>query len=329
MKVVPILIVLFYWFLCTSSLEVYVHMMPWFETKDTNNGTWGQHWTMANDNPDNIIDGKQDIASFYHPKIGPYASGDPDVIDWQLGVMKAAGIAGVFIDWPGTTEAYDYPKNKENCEAIIEGTERAGLKFAIVYEDNNLKLASVPDVTGQAVADMEYIQNNYFTKDNYVMVNGAPLLMDFGPQVVLWKQWDDVLAPLDPKPTFLTLWNQHQQGGTYCQGEFAWVSVDFMQGLERWWVRIIFRLGTTNGTRLGTLRKMFRSRSELPTQVFNRFTPTGDGPVRGTSSTMVPKPSNKPGIWPCNILTSYRFALGTTTQKVPLLNLQRSTTPPS
>ncbi|KAJ3628844.1 hypothetical protein MTP99_013282 [Tenebrio molitor] len=226
--------------------EVFVHMMPWFETKETNNGTWGQHWTMVNDNPDNVTDGKQDIASFYHPEIGAYASGDPDVIDWQLGVMKAAGISGVFIDWPGTTEAYDYPKNKENCEAIIEGTERNGLKFAIVYEDNNLDLAAVPDKIGQAQADMEYLQTNYFTKDNYVFVDDTPLLMDFGPQVLKREQWDEVFEPLDPKPSFLTLWNQHQEGGQYCNGEFAWVWVDFIDGLDRWYVtqRVPIKVGT-------------------------------------------------------------------------------------
>ncbi|XP_063911387.1 glycoprotein endo-alpha-1,2-mannosidase-like [Zophobas morio] len=185
--------------------EIYVHMMPWFETKETNNGTWGQHWTMANRNPDNIVDGVPEIASFYHPEIGPYASGDPDVIDWQLGHMKAAGISGIFLDWPGTTDAYEYAKNKENAEAIIEGTKRAGLKFAVVYEDNNLNLAAVPDKIAQGQADMEYLQSNYFTEDNYLQVKDAPLLLDFGPQALHDAEWDEVLEPLDPKATFVTL----------------------------------------------------------------------------------------------------------------------------
>ncbi|KAJ3660971.1 hypothetical protein Zmor_005397 [Zophobas morio] len=226
--------------------EVYVHMMPWFETPETNNGTWGQHWTMVNDNPDNVTDGKQDIASFFHPEIGAYASSDPDVIDWQLGIMKAAGISGAFIDWPGTYEMYDYPQNKRNAEAIIEGIRRNGLKFAIVYEDNNLNLASVPDQIGQATIDMEYLQANYFNQDNYVYVDDGPLLMDFGPQVLHREDWDAVFTPLEPKPTFLTLWNQHQEGGAYCKGEFAWVWVDFIDGLDRWYVtqRVPVKVGT-------------------------------------------------------------------------------------
>ena len=135
--------------------DVYVHMMPWFETKESNGGTWGIHWTMANRNPDNVVDGKQDIASYYHPEIGAYASSDPDVIDWQTGHMKTAGIKGIFLDWPGTTEAFDYPKNRQNAEAIIDGIDRAGLQFAVVYEDNNLNLAGVGDKIGQGTTYLD------------------------------------------------------------------------------------------------------------------------------------------------------------------------------
>ena len=118
-------------------------MMPWFETKATGGGKWGIHWTMANRNPDKMVNGKHDIASFYHPLIGPYASGDPKVIDWQLGLMKLSGVTGVLIDWPGTSGKMDYAGNFRNCEAIIAATQRHGLQFAIVYEDHNLgKLSS-------------------------------------------------------------------------------------------------------------------------------------------------------------------------------------------
>ena len=113
-------------------------MMPWFETKATNGGKWGQHWTMASKNPDQMVGGKRSIASHYYPLIDLYASGDSKVIDWQLGLMKLSGVTGVLIDWPGTAHVYDYPTNLRNCEAIIAGTERHGLQFAIVYEDHNL-----------------------------------------------------------------------------------------------------------------------------------------------------------------------------------------------
>jgi hypothetical protein len=86
----------------TNTKKIFAHVMPWFESKTSNSGTWGQHWTMANQNPDVIgSDGKRQIAAHFYPLIGPYASGDTNVIEYQLLLMKLSGIDGVFIDWPG------------------------------------------------------------------------------------------------------------------------------------------------------------------------------------------------------------------------------------
>src|SRR6266849_6757025 len=76
----------------TETTKLYVHVMPWFDTK-ASQGSWGIHWTMANRNPD-IIDGsgRRQIASYYYPMIGPYASGDRDVVEYQLLLMKYAGV---------------------------------------------------------------------------------------------------------------------------------------------------------------------------------------------------------------------------------------------
>ncbi len=120
--------------------KVYAHMLPWFETpQSSSNGMWGTHWTMANQNP-NVMNasGQRQIASYYSPMIGPYASSDHDVIEYQLLLMKYAGLDGVLIDWPGTVNAYDYPNNLKNCEAIMALTAAVGLDFAIVYEDANV-----------------------------------------------------------------------------------------------------------------------------------------------------------------------------------------------
>ena len=74
----------------TNNQKVYVHYMPWFETPATS-GTnqWGQHWTMANENPNVILaNGRRQIASWFYPMIGPYDSDDRDVIDYHLLLMK-------------------------------------------------------------------------------------------------------------------------------------------------------------------------------------------------------------------------------------------------
>src|ERR1700761_7771345 len=78
----------------TNTIKVYAHYMPWFETPATSpDGKWGQHWTMANENPDIIgADGRRQIASYFYPMTGPYASSDRDIIDYQLLLMKYSGI---------------------------------------------------------------------------------------------------------------------------------------------------------------------------------------------------------------------------------------------
>ena len=75
--------------------------MAWFETPDTlGPGTWGWHWTMENRDPEYVnAASHRQIASHYYPRIGPYASRDRAVIEWQLRLMRLAGISGILIDW--------------------------------------------------------------------------------------------------------------------------------------------------------------------------------------------------------------------------------------
>ena len=68
-----------------------VHFMPWFQAKPPRAG-WGWHWTMSVKKPDELIDGKPDIAAHYHPLIGPYDSDDEAVLEYQVQLMKLAGI---------------------------------------------------------------------------------------------------------------------------------------------------------------------------------------------------------------------------------------------
>ncbi|CAG7731803.1 unnamed protein product [Allacma fusca] len=221
--------------------KVWAHIMPWFETRDSSGtGQWGIHWTMANKNPD-IIDGsgKRQIAAHYYPEIGPYGSGQYETVEYQLNMMKYAGIDGVLIDWPGTVNAWDYPKNKANSEEIIRGCERLGLEFAIVYEDHNIGMAFdsgfIGDKIGAAQADMGYLKDVYMPKGNYIRVNGAPLLLDFGPQTFMSPgEWDAIFAPFGgQRPTFLTLWYQSHQANA--AGEYNWIYSDFLDGLRNFY----------------------------------------------------------------------------------------------
>lgn len=216
-----------------NGTKIYMHYMPWFETKESNpGGTWGYHWTMANKNPDNVdANGKREIASHYYPLIGPYHSGDKDVIEYHLLLMKYAGIDGVLIDWYGTYNLNDYRINRDNSEQLIEMLDDVGLEYAIVYEDrfltNIVDAGLSPTVVSAARTDMTYLQNNYFKDANYIKINDKPLLMNFGPITLTTpEQWTNAFSTLEPKPTFLTLWYESADAGANASGEYSWVYQD-------------------------------------------------------------------------------------------------------
>jgi hypothetical protein len=214
----------------TNSTKIYVHYMPWFETNESSaDKKWGYHWTMANKNPNNIdANNRREIASYYYPLIGPYHSGDKNVIENHLLLMKYSGIDGVLIDWYGTYDVYDYRMVKENTEQLIAMLDKVGLEYAIVYEDRVTKSAvdagKAISVTSAAKTDLAYMEKNYFDDKNYIKVNGKPLLLNFGPIVLQTPaEWTNVFNTLTAKPSFITLWDQSVEAGENASGEYAWV----------------------------------------------------------------------------------------------------------
>jgi len=217
----------------SNNTKIYMHYMPWFESKESStDGKWGYHWTMANKNPDNMdAGGRREIASHYYPLIGPYHSGDKEVIENHLLLMKYAGVDGILIDWYGTYNLNDYRINKENAEQLIEMLDNVGLEYAIVYEDrflpNIVNAGLSPTVVSAAKTDFSYMQNNYFNDTNYIRVNGKPLLMNFGPITLTTPaDWTNAFSVFDTKPTFLTLWYESADAGANASGEYSWVYQD-------------------------------------------------------------------------------------------------------
>ena len=214
----------------TNSTKIYVHYMPWFETNESSaDKKWGYHWTMANKNPNNIgANNRREIASYYYPLIGAYHSGDKNVIENHLLLMKYSGIDGILIDWYGTFDVNDYRMVKENTEQLIAMLDKVGLDYAIVYEDrflpNVVNAGKAISVTSAAKTDLAYMEKNYFDDKNYIKINGKPLLLNFGPIVLQTPaEWTNVFNTLTAKPTFLTLWNESGDAGDNAAGEYAWV----------------------------------------------------------------------------------------------------------
>ncbi len=223
--------------------RVFAHLMPWFETRETNvpAHTWGIHWTMASAHPDITgRDGRRQIASWYYPLTGPYASGDTALIEYQLLLMQYSGIDGVLIDWPGVLPLNDYPLLVRNTEKIVAVLQRTPLHFAIVYEDQNINIAAragkLTDKIAAARADMAYLQAHFFSLPGYERWNGRPLLLNFGPQTFEEPaQWAQIFAGLQPAPAFFPLWGHDQYAGASATGTFAWINEDNTVSLEKYY----------------------------------------------------------------------------------------------
>ncbi|MFM8449108.1 MAG: glycoside hydrolase family 71/99-like protein [Haliscomenobacter sp.] len=221
----------------TYKTPVYLHYMPWFESPEyaeypeRDKGNWGAHWTMANRNPQ-IQDaaGKRQIAAHYYPLIGPYDNGEPNYLEYAVTCMKLSGVDGVLIDFPGNTPVYDWKLLLDHTNALLPWLEKAGLRFGLVYEDKALDNAYTQGIISDRVQEarqvVQYMQTSYFSKPNYLQLDGKPVLLNFGPQAIFQDaQWNTVFS-LIPDIQFVTLpyTRQNYQLHTSVDGEFAWVS---------------------------------------------------------------------------------------------------------
>ncbi|HMO63445.1 MAG TPA: glycoside hydrolase family 71/99-like protein [Ferruginibacter sp.] len=214
----------------TATQKIFVHYMPWFETPQSlvSCCNWGIHWTMNRGAtfPNTFVSGQRRIAAHYYPMIGPYASSDTNVIDYQLLLMKLSGIDGLMIDWPGTGtnlgESMDLPLNARNTKAIVDRLSKVGLKYALVYEDQYV--SRYTDKAAAAKNDINYARDNYFNDPNYEQYEGKPLFMVFGPQAVTTGAgWTTVFSELPVKPAFFTLWYERHEAAGNTTGEYAWI----------------------------------------------------------------------------------------------------------
>lgn len=190
--------------------EVLVHVMPWFVGKMSDD-KWGWHWTMGKTDP-NIRDssGAPSIAAHHHPLIGPYDSGDPHVIEYQLLTMKIAGVSGVIFDWYGLQDFRDYAILHRNTERMIEQLDRFKLKFAICYEDQ-----TVPALAGagkireanrveHVTNELNWMKEHWFSQSNYARIAGRPILLSFGYLGLSTPEWQDVLSRLNEPPLYFS-----------------------------------------------------------------------------------------------------------------------------
>ncbi len=179
--------------------RILAHYMPWFEAKPQSRA-WGWHWTMNAFDPDGQKTGKPEIASHYHPLVGPYDSGDADVLEYQVLLMKLAGIDGIIIDWYGTVDLFDYAINHRHALAIVNKVSKAGLTFAVCYEDQTIpKLVehgriAEHDRVKHARRELDWLRTHWFNKPSYLSLDGKAVLLSFGRSGLTDPEWREVLS---------------------------------------------------------------------------------------------------------------------------------------
>jgi hypothetical protein len=190
---------------------VLAHYMPWFQK-------YGFHWQegSAKFDPAQILpNGRANIASHYYPLTGNYDSSDLQILDYQLALMKMAGIDGVIFDWYGTIEGVDYKPIHEATIVMINQIKKRGMKYAICYEDQSVKhlieFGIIPKDQGRAAAKetFDWMDKNWFNDAEYIKIDGRPLVLCFGPQFFYQKaEWDAIWADLKNRPFFVDLDNR-------------------------------------------------------------------------------------------------------------------------
>jgi acetyl esterase/lipase len=212
------------------------HYMPWYATRQVS-GQWGWHWTMNHYHPDQRKwDGKREAASHDYPLIGLYDSGDDEALECQVLLMKLAGLDGVIIDWYGTRKLNDYAVNHEHTLKLIPWLKKAGLRFALCYEDQaigQMKL-SPGDELKQGLQDLQWAEQQWFKDASYVKQGGRPVLMVFGPQHFKRAQWEQLRAALPSRPMIFGLPHLSKEHGM--DGSYGWPPVSGGKAIstEKW-----------------------------------------------------------------------------------------------
>ncbi|MBN1964016.1 MAG: hypothetical protein JW910_05185 [Anaerolineae bacterium] len=212
------------------------HYMPWYQTPSFT-GYWGWHWTMDHFDPSQEdAEGRPEIASQYLPLTGLYDSQDPALLEYQVLLMKLSGIDGVIVDWYGAENFRDYAVLNAATNRLFEYTQRAGLLFALCYEDQTVRHMITDghideaDALAQGQAEMQYAQEQWFGQESYVRYAGQPLLFVFGPQYFRQPdQWETLFADLPETPALITL-DGHMDWAAL--SSYPWPPMSMAGGIE-------------------------------------------------------------------------------------------------
>ncbi len=152
------------------------------------------------------------------PAIGYYSSLNKNAVDWQLSLMKKAGIDVVFLSWWGPQSYEDWA-----ARIVFEKLREYGLKAAILVEPF---LGGDPNLYDEEFWNtvFDYIYREYLTEytDVFFYLNGKPLILAYNPIGMTYRPSSDLFEvriigndidnagyqDWDPWPDYLAPWTK-------------------------------------------------------------------------------------------------------------------------
>jgi hypothetical protein len=116
------------------------------------------------------------------PMLGYYAANDVQTMDWQLKWMLEAGIKFVVFDefW---TNSQSTPVYYDSMKSFMASSFFSQLDFAAMIVDFTIPEGNLDQTKTKFTTDVaEYYAREYFTKPNYLRINGKPVVYIFNTQ---------------------------------------------------------------------------------------------------------------------------------------------------
>ena len=120
------------------------------------------------------------------PVLGWYDESNPEVTDWEIKWAVEHGITCFFYCWYRRKENVGKPVTRDDIRlghAIHDGLFKAAfrnfIKFAIVFENNEVRWGNAKDVDDLLHNLLPWWAEEYFSKPNYLKIDGKPLLPVF------------------------------------------------------------------------------------------------------------------------------------------------------
>jgi len=174
-----------------AKLGTFAFYYPWYGNASDNWSHWNGNGT--DHNPDNIIDGRRDIAATDYPLLDAYDSNDETVIEKHVKWANDSGIDCFVISWWGNNSFAD------NASKHIRNVcDRDDFNFTFYYENTSS--------ISQTVEDLTYLLSEYGNSSSWYRVDGRPVIFvyqrardELNPQAWIWHACTDSIG-IDSNP---------------------------------------------------------------------------------------------------------------------------------